>query len=246
MSLAPLIDRFKRLTSLTEQDTCALQRLPFALQQVGKYRDAIIKGETPLYLYVILNGWAGRYNLRSDGSRRITSYLLPGDFCGIHAVCHAPMDHSIVALTNCTLARIDLTHFHALIAGSPAIERALWQAKLIDEAILRTWLLNSDDALRTKAHLLCELEARLYPDALDNERKMPLPITQEQLGDALGLTPVHVNRIMRQLRERGLATAQQGTLHIPDLTALRKEASFDPSYLLATHASKERRGNGVS
>jgi len=239
MSLAPFVERLQRLARLSEQDVRALHQLPFAKRQIGKSRDAIIKGEAPSYLYVILDGWAGRYNLRPNGSRRITGYLLPGDFCGIHAVCHAPMDHSITALTNCSLAKIELVNFNALATDSPAISRALWQAKLIDEATLRTWLVNSTDALRTIAHLLCELEARLNCGAMDNERKMELPITQEQLGDALGITPVHVNRIMRQLRERGLATVHQGALHIPDLAALRKEASFDPSYLHATHATIE-------
>lgn len=237
MSLKLFIDKLKGIAPLIESDVQALEHLPFVRQKIRKYRDVIVKGEAPSYLYVMLDGWAGRYTLRSNGSRRITGYLLPGDFCGIHAACHAPIDHSITALTDCTLAKIDLAQFRELTNGSPAINTALWQAKLIDEATLRTWLVNSTDALRTVAHLLCELEARLHPHAADNQRKMGLPITQEQLGDALGITPVHVNRIMRQLRERGLATVHQGVLHIPDIAALRKQASFDPSYLHAAHSS---------
>jgi CRP-like cAMP-binding protein len=231
MSLVPLVNRLSKLATLTQQEKQALLKLPFVMKQIVRYRDAIVKGDEITYLYVVLDGWAGRYNIRPDGSRRITGFLVPGDFCGIHAVCHAPMDHSITALTKCTIAKIEIAKFNNLAAGSPEIAKAIWIAKLGDEAILRTWLLNSADALKSLTHLLCEFEARLDSDATSCERAVEFPLTQEQLGDALGITKVHVNRTLRQLRERGLATIQQGKLYIPDVTALRKRAGFDPSYL---------------
>lgn len=231
MSLVPLVNKFSRLAALSQQEEKAILDLPFSLKEIQRYRDVIVKGNLVSYLYVMIDGWAGRYNLRSDGSRRITGFLVPGDFCGIHAVCHAPLDHSISALTRCTIAQIDISTVNILAAGSPQIAKAIWMAKLGDEAILRTWLLNSADALNSLMHLLCELEARLNPSATSVERTIELPLTQEQLGDALGITKVHVNRTLRQLRERGLVTLRQGKLYIPDVYALRKRASFEPSYL---------------
>ncbi len=231
MSLQPFIEKLSALATLNEEETNALLALPFTKRHTSANRDVIARGAHPSYLYVVLEGWAGRYNLRPDGSRRITGYMLPGDFCGIHAVCHAPMDHGITALTDCELGQIELHHFEAVASTSPAIVRALWQSKLADEAILRTWLLNSTDSLRTLAHLFCEIDARLHPSHEENERSFTLPLTQEQIGDAIGITAVHTNRTVRQLREAGLANMTAGNLHIADVAALRREASFDPRYL---------------
>lgn len=237
-AMALLAERLGRFESLSEEAVRAVGQLAHSVTRVSRHRDAISKGETPSYLYLMLDGWAGRYSLRADGSRRITGFLLRGDFCGIHAVCHAPMDHSIVALTDCTLAKIDLAEMEAVIARHPALGRALWQAKLVDEAILRMWLLNSADAFCTLAHLFCELDARLHPHAPDDQRSFDLPITQEHIGDALGMTGVHINRTMRQLREAGLVSVFQGKVSVPSISALRRAAYFDSRYLTLESADR--------
>lgn len=239
MSLKAFVARLTELVELSVDEVNALMNLPFQKQHIRQYREVIHKGERPSYMYVALEGWAGRYNLRPDGTRRITGFLLPGDFCGIHAVCHAPMDHGITALTDCTIARIELPAFEAVASESRLIDRALWKAKLADEAILRTWLLNSTDSTRTLAHLFCEVEARLHPADDATERVFEFPLTQEQIGDAVGITSVHTNRTLRVLREAGLATLSGGVLRLPDLGALRREASFDPTYLHARQRSGE-------
>lgn len=231
MSLQPFIDKLAALVNVDEADKDALLALPFTKRYTPASRDVISREDRPSYLYVVLEGWAGRYNLRPDGSRRITGVMLPGDFCGIHAVCHAPMDHGITALTECEIGQIELHHFNAVASTSPAIVDALWKAKMADEAILRMWLLNSTDAARTLAHLFCEIDARLHPNHQENERSFRFPLTQEQIGDALGITPVHTNRMVRHLREAGLANKAAGVLHIPDVAALRRYGSFDPRYL---------------
>jgi CRP-like cAMP-binding protein len=234
MSLNLFVAQLSALADLGPEEIDALHALPFTTRRVPQYREVITKGDQLSYLYVVIDGWAGRYNLRPDGSRRITGFLLPGDFCGIHAVCHAPMDHGITALTACTLARIELADFEPVASTFPAIGRALWRAKLADESILRTWLLNSTDSMRTLAHLFCEVDTRLHPRDASNERTFELPLTQEQIGDAIGITSVHTNRTLRLMRETGLAAMGAGILHIPDVGALRTMAAFDPSYL---HAS---------
>lgn len=231
MSLQPFVAKLSASVDLSQSEVSALSALPFIAKTTAQDRNAISKGERPTFLYVVLEGWAGRYDVRPDGSRRITGFLLPGDFCGIHATCYAALDHGITALSTCTVARIDLADFQAVVSTSRSIERAIWQAKLTEEAILRMWLLNSVDAARTVAHLFCEIDARLHAGDSTNKRNFHFPLKQEQIGDAVGITPVHVNRMLATLRRKGLATLVKRTLTIPDVQALRKEASFDPAYL---------------
>ncbi|WP_428969912.1 Crp/Fnr family transcriptional regulator [Sphingomonas sp. Xoc002] len=233
ISLQPFLQRLAQLVALTEDESEAIRGLEFELVSIPRHRNVIAKGETPSYLYAVLDGWAGRYSLRPDGTRRITGFVVPGDFCGIHAVCHSPLDHAIVALTDCVIAKVSLGQLEQLVARFPVIGRALWHAKLVDEAILRIWLLNSSDAFRTLAHLLCEFEARLHPGETSGSRQFQLPVNQEHLADALGLTPVHLNRVLQRLRASGVIDLSRKVLTIPDINELRKAAHFDCSYLHA-------------
>jgi CRP-like cAMP-binding protein len=132
-----------------------------------------------------------------------------------------------------------LPTFEAIASQSLSINQALWQAKLMDESVLRTWLLNSTDSVRTLAHLFCEIEARLHPADDARERTFSFPLTQGQIGDAIGITSVHTNRTLRVLREQGLATLSGAVLCIHDLAALRREASFDRRYLHSKQRSEE-------
>lgn len=234
MALSPFVTKLSALVALTGDEKQALLALPFTQRKIDRCRDIISKGERPNYLYILLSGWAGRYSLRPDGSRRVTGFLLPGEFCGIHAVCNAPMDHAITALTDCTMARVELAVFESASSRSQAIVRGVWAAKLAEEATLRVWLTNSDQALRTLAHFICELDARLHPHDLANERRFSFPLTQDQIGDVLAITPVHTNRMLRTLREAGLVIIGQRIIHLPDVAALRAAASFDPGYLYAS------------
>lgn len=230
MSLNLFANSIARFVDLPENERRAIESLPYTTRKVKRRREAIRCGDTPSYLYVVLDGWVGRYGLRSDGSRRITGLLLPGDFCGIHAVCHVPMDQSIVAFTDCRLALIEVEHIEALLAGSPAVAKALWHAKLVDEAISRKWLLNSQNSLQSLAHLLCELHERQRL-SIDGASSFALPLIQEDVGDALGITAVHTNRTLRQLREMGLVRHEHGFMHIIDIAELRQVANFEPEYL---------------
>lgn len=157
--------------------------------------------------------------------------MLPGDFCGIHAMADEPMDHAIAALTDCTVARVRTGAIEDAAACSPEIAKALWRAKLADEATLRTWLLNSHDAARALAHLLCELHARADAMGLVHDRRFGAPLTQEHIGDALGITSVHVNRMVKLLRTSGLAEVANGKVIVPDVEALRRFCGFSPAYL---------------
>lgn len=219
------------LVTLSEADLRAIEGFKVDIRQIDRRRPILTQGELPDYIYVMLSGWAARYELRSDGSRRITGFLIPGDFCGIHAVCHAAMDHSIIALTKCDIGRIPVDAVADISRAHPAINMALWRAKLIEEAILRKWLLFSTNARATVAHLLCELYARAAIVGLAENGRCDVPLTQEEVGDALGLTAVHVNRVLKQLRESGSVDLSHQQLVIKDAKRLIQEAQFDRAYL---------------
>lgn len=157
--------------------------------------------------------------------------MLPGDLCGIHAVTGARMDHSIVALTDCKVVKVSVAEIALAIQSTPSLGRALWHSKLMDEAILRKWLLNSEDANSAVAHFLCEIHARLSARGEVSYDAFEMPITQADIGDALGLTAVHTNRMLRQLREADLVTINKSQVIIRDIDHLREHCSFDPSYL---------------
>ncbi len=224
----------RKLSSLIKLDRGErdiIDDLSYVSQSYQRRRDIARVGEQPSFLCVLLEGWAARYSLRTDGSRRITGILLPGDFCGIHAVSGAIMDHSISAITVCEIGMIDVSELHKAFQLTPRLGQALWRSKLIEEATLRTWLVNSKNAIWSLAHLLCELHARLVQAGLAKGNVCDIPLTQEDMADILGLTAVHVNRMLRELREEGLLEFSHMRLEIPDVSALHTAARFDPQYL---------------
>ncbi len=231
MTARSFAERLSSLGNLSDSDVNAILSMPWSAVSVKRGKDILSLGERPDYVYVIESGWAARYGVRRNGTRRITGFMLPGDFCGIHATTGEPMEHAIVALSTCEVARISKSALQEVLATSLAISTALWRAKLTDEAILRMWLLNSQEAAQALAHLLCELHARAEATGLVHEGHFAAPLTQEHIGDAIGITSVHTNRIVKMLREAKLATVRGGEVVVPDIEALRRYCGFSPAYL---------------
>jgi CRP-like cAMP-binding protein len=186
-------------------------------------------------VHLILEGWAARYKILPDGRRQFTAFLIPGDFCDLHVTILKQMDHGILALTSVTVASIPHGEMNELTESRPELTRALWWATLVDEGVLRAWLVNLGrrEAYERVAHLMCEMHARMKNVGLVHGGAFELPLTQEQLADALGLTAVHVNRMLKRLRDEGLIRTGSKTLTILDADALGKASGFDPSYLHA-------------
>lgn len=231
MSAKLFLDRLGKLATLQESDNGLIQSIPWSTVSVKRSREILRVGGRPSYVFAINSGWAARYSMRRDGSRRITGFMLPGDFCGIHALTEEAMDHSIVAITDCDVTRVSASLIAEVVAASSTIAKAFWRAKLVEEAIMRMWLLNSHDAETALAHLICELHVRAAAiDAVHNDRFL-MPIIQDQLGEALGLSGVHVNRMMKKLRLSGLVDFKGHEVIIPDVTALRTACNFFASYL---------------
>ena len=168
-----------------------------------------------------------------DGSRQITAFLLPGDLCDRHVTILGEMDHGICTITPCKVAYLSNGQLEAIARRRPDVARALWWSTLVDEAILRAWIVSIGRrcAYGAVSHLLCELHARMKNVGLVGDHHFRLPLTQDEIADAVGLTAVHVNRVLQRLRSEGLLTLRHGILEIPDVPRLRAAAGFDPAYL---------------
>ncbi|MEG3085999.1 Crp/Fnr family transcriptional regulator [Sphingomonas sp. PB4P5] len=228
----PLIKKLQSVGNLAEDDLDLLGDLTADVRDFGARRDIIREGEKPDHVHLMLEGWSCRYQLVPDGGKQITAFLLPGDFCDVHITMFREMDHSIGTLGAAKVAFI-ARELMLEMTERPGIARALWWASLVDEAVLRAWIVNFGrrDSFQRVAHLICELYARLRNVGLATEDVFDLPLTQEDLSDALGLTPVHVNRVLKRLREEGMMTFKRQQISILDVRKLQTAAGFDPSYL---------------
>ncbi|SEK70252.1 cAMP-binding domain of CRP or a regulatory subunit of cAMP-dependent protein kinases [Sphingomonas palmae] len=229
----PLADKLCSFTDLSTNDRAALDDMVRDCERHRANTDIISEGDRPDAVIFMIEGWACRYKVLADGNRQIMAYLLPGDLCDPHVFILDRMDHSIALLTDAKLAFIPKDTIIELTDRHPAIGRALWWATLVDEAVLRHWLLNNGqrDAYARIAHLFCELWDRLTQVNLRHGNQMEVPLTQEQLGDTMGLTGTHVNRTIGRMREEGLIEMHNKNLRILDIDRLREVAEYDPTYL---------------
>lgn len=220
-----------------------LGQLSDALRQtrlVNARIDIAVEGDDPRTVYVILHGWAGRCRYLPDGRRQITSLLLPGDCCDPHVFLFRRRDHTITALTPVVIANIPGPVFQELVARSPTLELAFFFETMIAGSIQRevAVCLGRRSGLERLAHLLCELHARQTAVALAAGRDCPMPLNQGDLADALGQTPVHINRMLQELRRLGLISLRQRRLTIHDADGLAELASFNPTYLHALDTAR--------
>jgi CRP-like cAMP-binding protein len=229
----PLIRKLENFTKLSDDDRQAVDE---ATRQVRVYRareDIICEGDCPEAVNLLIEGYACRYKQLDDGRRQIMAHFVPGDLCDINVFILRQMDHSIATLTPASVAVIPRDTILDLMAHHPRIALALWWSTLVDEATLRAWVVNlgQRSAYERLAHLLCELFFRLRAVGLTNGNSCTLPVTQGDLGDTLGLTLVHTNRMLQDLRRDGLVELKGKHLTILDLSALQRVALFNPGYL---------------
>jgi CRP-like cAMP-binding protein len=202
-------------------------------RELKAHQDLVRMGEPPRFVHVLLDGWAFRYVDIEDGRRQILGIVLPGDVCDLSSFILKRLDHSIAACTAARFARIPADIFLQNLAASPNLDRAFRWAALVEEAMARAWISNvgQRSAIERLAHLFVELFLRLDAIGLVKGQSCEFPLTQEQLAEAVGMTNVHVNRSLMELRAAGLIVLNSRTLTIPDLAALRSAALFDDIYL---------------
>ncbi len=213
---------------------------------VRQRRDLIREGDRPRGVNLILDGWAFRYKTLEDGRRQIISFYLPGDLCDQHGYILKEMDHSVGALTQVRYVEIPRDRIEALAAMGPRVSQALWWDSLTAAAIQREWTVNlgQRDAIERLAHLFCELFFRLRAVDLVNDRSCEIPLTQTDLAEATGMTPVHVNRMVQELRARGLIRWKGREFEALDLDGLCDVAMFNPTYLHLDHEGRHLDANG--
>jgi len=243
--LNPLIQKLQHGAELTDEDRQVLENAASDTRMVGPRHDLINEGDRPDHVHLILEGFACRYKLLPDGERQIMAYLVPGDICDLHVSILGEMDHAIATLSRCKIVLIPRGIIEDITENHGRINRALWWATLVDEATLREWLVNMGrrPADRQLAHLLCELLVRLQAVGLATENSFEFPVTQAELADTLGISTVHLNRMVQQLRNDGLITLQGHCLTIMNVDGLKKFVDFDQNYL---HLTRRRRDGAES
>lgn len=229
----PLTKKLQSGCHLTAEDVARLDSLIADRRVVAARTDLIREGQRPSDVHLVLSGFAYRQKTLHDGRRQIMAILVPGDFCDLHVAILGIMDHAISTVSECVIVTIPQETVLDLVSKFNHLTRALWWATLVDEAILREWLVNlgQRSADRQLAHLFCELHLRLKVVGLADDDTFALPMTQAELADTLGLTTVHINRMMQQLRSSGLIATQGSRLVIPDPEQLQAFCAFDPTYL---------------
>lgn len=235
-----LIHKLEHFTKLSRDDRQALEVAASRRRTFAEHADVIQEGDDPSHVNLILEGWACRYKQLDDGRRQIIAFFVPGDLCDTHISLLRAMDHSIAALTPVRAAEIPRATFDRMTDEYARVTKALWWDSLVAVAIQREWTVNLGQrtAIERVGHLFCELFLRLRCVGLTEGDSCALPLTQVELADALGLSNVHVNRTLQELRRAGLIVLKGGRLTIPDFAALQKASLFDPSYL---HLDREGR-----
>lgn len=225
-----LVRKLETYGTLPGDDRAALTSIGAESRVVETGHDIALEEAQPQGFYVVVEGFACRYKLAQSGQRNIIAYLLPGDFCDLDLLPR--MDHSIGALSKCTVARL-LPSTVQDLRQRPTVARALRLATLAEVANTREWLVNVGGrrAIVRVAHLLCELFARLHAVGLTEKGSFGLPLTQSDLADTLGISTVHMNRSLQGLRDAKLLSMRHGRVTIDDLPRLEEFAQFKPHYL---------------
>lgn len=234
--------KLSRFVDFSDEEAAVLERLSANPEPRHRGTDLIRQGERADVVNLLLQGWAYRYKVLKDGQRQIVGYLLPGDICDLSVALLNEMEHSVGLLTDAQVVQIPADELQAALDQNRPIERALWCSTLVDEAILREWLTNigQRDAFSRIGHHFCELWHRMRAIGLVSDHEFDMPLTQEVLGDTLGLTAVHVNRTLKRLREEGLLSVNNKRLTVLNPQGLTKRTGFDPSYLHLGEAPGQR------
>jgi CRP-like cAMP-binding protein len=227
------VDKLCGFSGLSAQDIAALTKATSKERKVAAKHDLIREGDRPGPVFVMLDGWACRYKILPNGLRQILGYLMPGDSCDLHVGLLAEMDHCIQTITPATYATIERQEMDALLTEHPSIAKAIYIAQLVDEGTMRAWItsMGRRASIERVSHLMCELYIRARNIGLTSEATFVLPLSQLLLADSLGMTPVHLNRVLKALKQRKAFRLTRGSVELTDIATLIQIAGFDDNYL---------------
>lgn len=231
--IAVLVRKLESIAPLAPDERAAVLRLPLRLKNLPAHQDIVREGDTPSECCLVVDGFAYRYILTGEGKRQILSFHISGDVPDLQSLHLDVMDHSLGTLVASTLAFIQHDDMRALIRKHPRLGDLFWRDTLIDASTFRQWMvgLGRRSARGRIAHLLCELLVRLRAVHLVDNDSFALPVTQAELSDALGITTVHVNRVLQELRGENLISLRGGALKVLDWAGLKSAGEFDAAYL---------------
>lgn len=225
--------RLMHSAELGDGEMAALSNLCRQPKDVGAKKYLSRDGDDLHGFPVVLSGWASRYQILRNGARQITRLLLPGDAVYFANAPQGGALDDVITLGPCTIAHVAHADMRRAIERFPAIGEAMRSYGCMENALLSSWLVNVGrrDALERMAHLVCEIHYRLSLVDPKLTNQIYFPLTQDDLADVLGLTPVHINRKLQQLRQEGLISLRSRQLTIHDLRLLQQIAGFDSAYL---------------
>jgi CRP-like cAMP-binding protein len=253
-ALSRFLDRLLRHSTLSNDERKAILDLPGHVSQVQARYDVVSPGEVVDHACLVVKGLAGRFDQMTDGRRQTTALHIAGDMCDLHSVVQPRPSWSITALTTTTILHVPHRNLRDLVRIHPGIGLAFWRDTAADASILSKWLGNfgRKDAQSRVAHLFCEMAVRMEAANLGTRTSYQLPMTQEQLSDATGMTAVHVNRTLQMLRATGTMSFAHGLVEVSDWEGLKRLADFTEDYLLMSadtspqHHSSDNHGNSYA
>jgi CRP-like cAMP-binding protein len=231
--LGSLLRRLSIVSGLDEGDIAALRSLPVVVRQLESGASIVRGGDRPSECCLVVEGFCVRAKTTSSGQRQILSIHIPGEIPDLQSLHLHVMDHDLVTLISSTLGFISHAALRAMTRARPNVAELLWRDTLIDASLFREWIVNVGQrpAPDRLAHMIVELRERLAVIGRVENNAFDMPMTQEQLGDALGITAVHANRIIKQLRDERVLDFHRGRVTIRDETKLQELADFDRRYL---------------
>ncbi len=239
MSLSRLVERLESHSNLDAGDVRHLKRVPVEKRSVAAGNFIIREGADTDSCSLLHSGVAFSHKIAGNGARQILSMFFPGEFVDFDGLLLRPIDHNVQAKSRCILLSFECDGLLELMFDRPAIGKAIMREASIKAAIAREWMTNIGrrDSSTKVAHFLCELSLRLSPDQNADERAFELPITQGQISDVVGITPIHVGRVLKELEAEGLIERNKRAIDILNWERLKSAGDFSPDYLrMATTA----------
>ncbi|MFL6762448.1 MAG: Crp/Fnr family transcriptional regulator [Sphingomicrobium sp.] len=233
-SLSLFLQRLLLRSALTPEEQRAILGLGGETRRYIAHSDVVRPGESVESACLIARGLLARYDQMLDGQRQITSFYIPGDMCDLHSVVVPKASWSITAISPSTVKLVPHSELRDLCTRFPAIAMAFWRDGTVDSSVFGKWVgnLGRKNAKARIAHIMCEMGTRIEAAGFGTRTHFELKVTQDQLADAAGLTSVHVNRTLQELRKEGLLKFDRGRVEVPDWDQLASAAEFDPTYLM--------------
>jgi CRP-like cAMP-binding protein len=229
----PMLKRLRLTSGITREDEQAILRLPISSRRMDGGQTIVATGDRPSVCCLVIDGFVIRSKIVGEGSRQILAFHQPGDIPDLQSLYLHVLDHEVMTLGDCVLGFIPHDPLRALIRNNPRVTEALWRDTLMDAALFREWICNigARDAASRLAHLIVEVYERLAAIGRVDNMTFKFPATQIVLAEAIGTSTVHLNRVLQELRTKGLLEVERGEITIFDLEGLRQIADFDPLYL---------------